>query len=336
MMELYDIAIIGGGPVGMFAAFYAGLRDTKAVLVESLPTLGGQVTALYPEKVILDVAGFVGIKGSELIDSLYRQLQLFPVEIKTNTTVTNLQKQNDLFTITTDNGTSFQAKTVIVTTGKGSFEPRKIQVDGADSLVGQGIHYFVTNKQDFMHHDVAIAGGGDSAVDMATMLNDVTASTRIIHRRDTFRAMEQSVNALNSSTVIKETPKKIVSINKQGNGKLAVTLALVKDPYDVTVISVDDLIINYGFISKNQTVASWDIKPVQDNQVFAVNQQLQTSIEGVFAIGDASHYLGKADLIAVGLGEAPNAINAAVNLFDPKRGGPGHSSSMVIKNGHLS
>ncbi|MFR8086514.1 MAG: NAD(P)/FAD-dependent oxidoreductase, partial [Leuconostoc gelidum] len=163
MMELYDIAIIGGGPVGMFAAFYAGLRDTKAVLVESLPTLGGQVTALYPEKVILDVAGFVGIKGSELIDSLYRQLQLFPVEIKTNTTVTNLQKQNDLFTITTDNGTSFQSKTVIVTTGKGSFEPRKIQVDGADSLVGQGIHYFVTNKQDFMHHDVAIAGGGDSA-----------------------------------------------------------------------------------------------------------------------------------------------------------------------------
>ncbi len=113
-------------------------------------------------------------------------------------------------------------------------------------------------------------------------------------------------------------------------------MAPVKDPYDETVISVDDLIINYGFISKNQTVASWDIKPVQDNQVFAVNQQLQTSIDGVFAIGDASHYIGKADLIAVGLGEAPTAINAAVNLFDSKRGGPGHSSSMIIKNGHLS
>ncbi len=334
-MELYDIAIIGGGPVGMFAAFYAGLRDTKTVLVESLPTLGGQVTALYPEKIILDVAGFAGVKGSAFIESLNQQLKLFPVEIKTKTTVTNVQKQHELFTITTDNKQSFQAKTVIVTTGKGSFEPRKIQVDGVESLIGQGVHYFVTNKQDFVDHDVVIAGGGDSAVDMATMLNEVTASTRIIHRRDTFRAMEQSVNALNNSTVIKETPKKIVSVNKQVDGKLAITLAHVKEPDDITVLSVDDLIINYGFLSKNQTVQSWDIQPTHDGQVFGVNQQLQTSIDGVFAIGDASHYIGKADLIAVGLGEAPNAVNAAISLFDPNRGGPGHSSAMIIKNGHL-
>ncbi len=164
--------------------------------------------------------------------------------------MTNVQKQHELFTITTDNNQSFQAKTVIVTTGKGSFEPRKIQIDGVESLIGQGVHYFVTNKQDFVDHDVVIAGGGDSAVDMATMLNEVTASTRIIHRRDTFRAMEQSVNALNNSTVIKETPKKIVSVNKQVDGKLAITLAHVKAPDDITVLSVDDLIINYGFLSK--------------------------------------------------------------------------------------
>lgn len=143
-----------------------------------------------------------------MIDSLDEQMKLFPIDIKTSTTVTNVTKTNDLFTVTINNGSSFQAKTIIITTGKGSFEPRKMQVSGVDQLVGQGIHYFVTNKHDFDNHDVAIAGGGDSAIDMATMLNEFTHSTRIIHRRDQFRAMEQSVKQLSQSSVIKETPKK--------------------------------------------------------------------------------------------------------------------------------
>lgn len=336
MTELYDVAIIGGGPVGMFTAFYAGLRDTKAVLVESLATLGGQVTSLYPEKKILDVAGFTGIKGSALIDSLAEQMKLFPVDIKTSTTVTNVTKTGDLFTVINDNGLSFQAKTIIITTGKGSFEPRKMQVSGVDELVGQGIHYFVTNKHDFDNHDVAIAGGGDSAIDMATMLNEFTHSTRIIHRRDQFRAMEQSVKQLNQSSVIKETPKKVSQIEKQSDGKLKITLAQVKNDQVTNDICVDDLIINYGFISENKTVHGWDIQPENKGQAFSVDQTMQTTIPGVFAIGDASHYEGKADLIAVGFGEAPTAVNAAIQFFDPQRRGPGHSSSMVIQDGKLT
>lgn len=335
MTELYDVAIIGGGPVGMFTAFYAGLRDTKAVLVESLATLGGQVTSLYPEKKILDVAGFTGIKGSALIDSLDEQMKLFPIDIKASTTVTNVTKTNDLFTVTINNGSSFQAKTIIITTGKGSFEPRKMQVSGVDQLVGQGIHYFVTNKHDFDNHDVAIAGGGDSAIDMATMLNEFTHSTRIIHRRDQFRAMEQSVKQLSQSSVIKETPKKVSQIEKQSDGKLKITLAQVKNDQVTNDICVDDLIINYGFISENKIVHGWDIQPENEGQAFSVDQAMQTTIPGVFAIGDASHYEGKADLIAVGFGEAPTAVNAAIRFFDPQRRGPGHSSSMVIQDGKL-
>ncbi len=331
--EVYDIAVIGGGPVGMFTAFYASLRHVKTVLVESLATLGGQVTALYPEKTILDVAGFSGIKGSAFITELDKQLHLFPVDIKTETTVVNVEQTGELFTVTTDIGKPFQAKKVIITTGKGAFEPRKMQVDGVDELVGQGVHYFVMHKQDFANHHVAIAGGGDSAVDMATMLNDITRSTTIIHRRDNFRAMEQSVLALEQSTVIQETPKKISHIEKQKNGQLKITLAQVKDNDIVNNIVVDDLIINYGFISESNTIQGWAIQPEISGQVFKVNQEMQTSVPGIFAVGDASHYPGKSDLIAIGFGEAPHAVNAAIRQFDPQRGGPGHSSSMVLTDG---
>ncbi|WP_220741192.1 NAD(P)/FAD-dependent oxidoreductase [Leuconostoc miyukkimchii] len=333
--EIYDIAVIGGGPVGMFTAFYASLRDTKIVLIESLATLGGQVTALYPEKNILDVAGFYGIKGSAFITELNKQLHVFPVEIKTETTVTNIAKSDGLFTITTHSGETLQAKTVIITTGKGAFEPRKIQIEGVDKLVGQGVHYFVNDVHDFENRHIAIAGGGDSAVDMATMLNSVAASTTIIHRRDTFRAMEQSVNQLMMSTVVRETPKKIVSVTKQTNGQLEITLAEVKNDDITNRIIVDDLIVNYGFISENKTIEGWDIQPKVAGLAFDVNQEMQTSIPGIYAVGDASHYVGKSDLIAIGFGEAPNAVNAAIRRFDPDRRGPGHSSSMVIKDGKL-
>ncbi|MFT9388106.1 MAG: NAD(P)/FAD-dependent oxidoreductase [Leuconostoc sp.] len=328
--EPYDIAIIGGGPVGMFAAFYASLRDTKVVLIESLAMLGGQVMSLYPEKKILDVAGFPGVKGVDFIAALEQQLAMFPVDVKLNTTVTDVAQVTDGFQLTTQQGDTIQAKTVIITTGKGAFEPRKMQVDGVEELVGHGVHYFVTDKQSFKNHTIAIAGGGDSAVDMAVMLNDIAATTHIIHRRETFRAMEQSVNALQASAVIQETPQKIVAIDRLENGQLQLTLAHVKDTTQQHVLVVDDLIINYGFISESKTIQGWTIQPALANHGFAVNQEMQTDIPGVFAIGDANHYVGKTDLIAVGFGETPSAVNAAIRYFDPHRGGPVHSSSLVF------
>ncbi|MGX7051722.1 NAD(P)/FAD-dependent oxidoreductase [Leuconostoc palmae] len=328
--EIYDIAIIGGGPVGMFAAFYAGLRNTKVILIESLATLGGQVTALYPEKTLLDVAGFAGVTGENFIKALNEQLALFPVEIRTSTTVDDVKEHNNLFIISTSNHQKIVSKTIIIATGKGAFEPRKMQIAGVDDLVGQGVHYFVKNKEDFRNRDVAIVGGGDSAVDMATMLNNVTQSTTIIHRRNHFRAMEQSVQKLSESTVIQETPKRVIEVSKKYNGQLELTLSHVKDNQMINTITVDDLIVSYGFISESKTIQSWQVKPQQENFSFNVNQKMQTNIPGVFSIGDANHYDGKSDLIAVGFGEAPIAVNAAIRHFDPHRGGPGHSSSLSI------
>lgn len=332
-MEQYDIAIVGGGPVGMFAAFYAGLRDTKTVLVESLAMLGGQVSALYPDKRILDVAGFVGLTGRTLIEQLSAQMAVFPVDVQLETTVIDVQALGETtpnFLVTTNKG-QFQAKTVIVATGKGAFKPRELAVTGVDELLGKGVHYFVRDKHAFDGRDVMIAGGGDSAVDMALMLDEVTQTTRILHRREQFRALEQSVKALQQNpAIIQETPKKITAIQRQTNGKLAVHVAHVKDATQQAVIEVDDLVINYGFVSENKTVMNWQIQPELVRYVYATQQNAQTSIPGVFAIGDASHYDGKADLIATGFGEAPVAVNAAIQAFDPSRGGPGHSSSMVL------
>ncbi|GMA69653.1 hypothetical protein GCM10025879_08990 [Leuconostoc litchii] len=242
-------------------------------------------------------------------------MQLFPIEVKTSATVTNLTKTDGLFTVEINYKQTFQAKTVIIATGKGAFEPRKMQGNNVNELVGQGVHYFVPNKHYFDQHDVAIAGGGDSAVDMATMLNELTHSTTLIHRRNQFRAMEQSVKLLDESSVVKETPKKVMNVTKQDDGKLKIILAQVKDETVVNEIIVDDLIINYGFISENKTVQSWAVQPGHNNQEFSVNQNLQTTVPGVFAIGDASFYDGKADLIAVGFGEAPTAVNAAIKFL---------------------
>lgn len=328
-MEKYDIAIIGGGPVGMFAAFYAGLRDTKTILIESLATLGGQVTALYPDKRLLDVAGFAGVTGRDLITRLDEQMRVFPVEVALETTVIDVVKEVDDFLVTTNTG-QLRAKTVIVATGKGAFKPRALAVEGVDDLVGRGVHYFVADKDYFVGRDVMIAGGGDSAVDMALMLDEVTKSTRILHRREQFRALEQSVKALQTSAIIQDTPKKITALTPQADGKLQIELAHVKDAQQQEQLLVDDLIVNYGFISENKTVQNWTVQPATERFVYVTDQTMATDIPGLFAIGDASYYPGKADLIAVGFGEAPTAVNAAIRLFDPDRGGPGHSSSLVL------
>ena len=328
-MQEYDIAIIGGGPVGMFAAFYAGLRDTKAVLIESMATLGGQVSALYPEKHIFDVAGFPNIKGRDLVEQLTQQMAKFPIEVLTHTTVSDVVKQDERFIITT-NQSMIVAKSIIVATGKGAFEPRKMQIEGVEPLVGHGVHYFVPDPEQFRNHDIAIAGGGDSAVDMAVMLNEVANQTTIIHRREQFRAMEQSVKALNASDIDQATPRRVVQVIPTVSQKLEITLAHVKNPDDIQTIVVDDLTINYGFISENKTVLGWQAQPESVMQGMIVNQEMATNIPGYFVIGDANYYDGKNDLIAIGFGEAPAAINAAIRFFDPHRGGPGHSSAMSL------
>ncbi|CAH1851706.1 NAD(P)/FAD-dependent oxidoreductase [Convivina praedatoris] len=331
MTEVYDIVIIGGGPVGMFAAFYASLRDAKVALIEALPELGGQPLALYPDKKIYDVPGLLGVTGRDLVTNLKEQMGLFKVDILTDTTIINASRANDLFTLTTDKATILLAKTVIMATGKGSFEPRRLQIEEASKFEGVGLSYFLSQPEVLAHKIVAIVGGGDSAVELALAVEPYAKKTYLIHRRERFRALEQSVKQLENSQVEVLTPKKVTGIERRANGQLQVNLSHIKEANVTENLLADQLIVQYGFISQDQVIREWDVAPERDLYGVLVRENFVTSQPGLFAIGDVNSYPGQADLIAIGFGQAPEAVNAAIRCFDPDRGGPGHSSSLIIE-----
>lgn len=204
--KIYDITIIGGGPIGLFAAFYAGMRNASVKIIESLPQLGGQLAALYPEKYIYDIPGFPKVRAQELVNNLIEQMNPFDPKVCLGETVTAIGKEADgTFEISTDHDSHY-SKTVIITAGNGAFEPRRLQLDDASDYEGKNLHYFINDLNRFKGRNVAICGGGDSAVDWALMLEPIANSVALIHRRPTFRAHEHSVTRLENSSVQIMTP----------------------------------------------------------------------------------------------------------------------------------
>ncbi|MGO4370845.1 NAD(P)/FAD-dependent oxidoreductase [Paenibacillus sp. 2TAB19] len=322
-----DIVIIGGGPAGLFAAFYGGMRQASVKLIESMPQLGGQLAALYPEKYIYDVAGFPKVTAQELVDRLKEQLQLFNPEICLEEKVQNVIKHDErLFEIVTDKGTHF-AKAVIITAGVGAFEPRRLELPEAAQFEKTNLHYFVGDLQRFKGQRVLISGGGDSAVDWSLMLEPIAESVTLIHRRDKFRAHEHSVENLMNSTVKIVTPTEITKLH--GESRIdKVTLTNVKTQ-ETTELDVDAVIVNFGFVSSLGPIADWGIH-IQGGSI-TVDTRMETNIPGIFAAGDITTYPGKLKLIAVGFGEAPTAINNAKVYVDPSaKLSPGHSSNMKL------
>lgn len=311
----------------MFAAFYGGMRQASVTLIESMPQLGGQLAALYPEKQIYDVAGFPKITGQELVNNLKEQLKLFTPDIRLEEKVLHLEKKDErLFEVTTDKG-QYQARSVIVTAGVGAFEPRRLELEGASRFEKSNLHYFVSDLNKFRGRKVLISGGGDSAVDWALMLEPIAEQVTLIHRRDKFRAHEHSVENLLASKVNVITPTEIVQLH--GDDSItSVTLADVKTK-ETQHIEVDDVIVNFGFVSTLGPIAEWGIEI--DNNSIVVDSRMETSIPGIFAAGDITTYPGKLKLIAVGFGEAPTAVNNAKVYIDPEaKLSPGHSSSLKL------
>lgn len=324
--EVYDITIVGGGPAGLFTAFYGGLRNAKVKIIESLPELGGQLTALYPEKYIYDVAGFSKISARKLVERLEEQLTLFPITYCLNETVNEvLRLEDNSFQITTNKGTHF-TKTIIIAAGNGAFEPRKLKIDDAEQYEGKNLHYFVKDMQQFKDRRVVVCGGGDSAVDWALMLKSIAKSVKIVHRRDEFRAHEHSVSQLKESTVQIVTPYEPVEL--VGDGERIERVVLQKPRTDETTeLELDDLIVNYGFISKLGPINDWGLE-IEKNSI-VVNSKLETNLEGIYAVGDINTYPGKVKLIATGFGDAPAAVSNALAYIDPKvRVQPRHSTSI--------
>ncbi|MCB5951504.1 NAD(P)/FAD-dependent oxidoreductase [Enterococcus sp. BWT-B8] len=326
--EIYDITIIGGGPIGLFAAFYAGLRKAKTKLIDSLPQLGGQLATLYPEKYIYDVPGYPAIKAIDLVANLEKQLSVFDHDILLEEEVTNLTRKEDYLEIETTKGTHY-SKAIILAVGNGSFQPRRLTVDGSETLEGKNIHYYVKDINEFAGKKVAIAGGGDSAIDWALMLESVAEQVSIIHRRPEFRGHEHSVEKLKNSTVQIYTPYTIDQLCLEDNSFKGIQLKHTKEDGGFH-LPVDSLIVNYGFTSSLGHLKDWGLD-ISRNSI-TVDSDMSTTLPGVYAVGDISTYMGKVKLIATGFGEAPTAVNNALHFIKPDaRTQPMHSTSLFEK-----
>ncbi|MFS0592113.1 NAD(P)/FAD-dependent oxidoreductase [Cytobacillus horneckiae] len=324
--KIYDITIIGGGPTGLFTAFYGGMRQASVNIIESLPQLGGQLSALYPEKYIYDVAGFPKIRAQELIDNLKEQMAKFDPTISLEQSVETLEKQADgTFKISTDKEVHY-SKSVIITAGNGAFQPRRLELESAKQYEGKNLHYFIDDLNHFAGKKVVVFGGGDSAVDWALMLEPIAEKVTIVHRRDKFRAHEHSVENLHNSRVDVKTPYIPSELVGNENGINQVILEKVGEE-EKEVFDVDAVIVNYGFVSSLGPIKDWGFE-IEKNSI-VVNQKMETNIEGVYAAGDICTYDGKVKLIACGFGEAPVAVSHAKTYIDPKaRVQPKHSTSM--------
>lgn len=329
-MEIYDVTIVGGGPAGIFAGFYCGLHQLKAQLIEALPQLGGQPATLYPEKQIWDVAGLPGVTGSQLTQHLLDQLQVAPIDYQVNQEVTNVERQADgTFKVTTPQATTY-SKAILIALGNGAFAPRKLVLDGAEQFGGNQLQYFVQPKATYAGQRVAILGGGDSAIDMALMLEPVAKSVTLIHRRDNFRAMEHAVQQLKASSVEILTPYLPQAIQAGADLELVLDLKKMKST-DSRELVVNKLLVNYGFTANNGALKQWKLPLESERGRIKVDQQCQTSVDQVYAIGDCAIYEGRADLIATGFGEAVNSVNSIAKTLYPEKSMAKHSSSMNIQ-----
>lgn len=325
--DFSDLLIIGGGPAGMFAAFYGGMRKASVKLIESMPQLGGQVAALYPEKYIYDIAGFPKITGQELVDNLNEQLKRFNPDIRLEEKVLQIEKKDERHFVVTTDKEVHHAHALIITAGVGAFEPRRLDVENAAHFEKSNLHYFVSDLNKFKGRKVLISGGGDSAVDWALMLEPIADKVILVHRRDKFRAHEHSVENLMKSKVEVITPTEITALH--GTDSIErVTLAHVKTQ-ETQEIEVDDVIVNFGFVSSLGPIAEWGLD-IESGSI-VVDSRMESSIPGIFAAGDITTYPGKLDLIAVGFGEAPTAVNNAKVYVDPDaKLSPGHSSNLKL------
>ena len=324
--QIYDVTIIGSGPTGLFTAFYGGMRQASVKIIESLPHTGGQLTALYPEKYIYDVAGFPKVRAQELVDRLEEQANMFNPEIVLGQAIETVEKlEDDSFRLTSNTGEVHLTKTIIITAGNGAFQPRRLNIGESERFEGINLHYYVKDMNQFKDRNVVLLGGGDSAVDWALMLEKVAKKVTLVHRRDEFRAHEHSVEQLKASTVellTPFTPSEIVTSDKIDQ------LIFQEVKGDRTVeLEADDVICNYGFISSLGPIKNWGLE-IEKNSIL-VNTKMETNIPGIYAAGDICTYEGKVKLIVTGFGEGPTAINNAKNYIDPKaRLQPKHSTAM--------
>jgi thioredoxin reductase (NADPH) len=328
--DIFDITIVGAGPTGLFAAFYAGMRELRTKIIDALTEPGGQLAALYPEKYIYDAPGFPKILAKDLVTNLVEQCSQWQPTLCLGERVLRLAHRADgIIELTTDKGMHL-TRTVLIAAGVGAFEPTRIKAPGVEQFEDQGIYYFVKSKAVFAGKRLLIVGGGDSAVDWALNLQDTAAHITLIHRRNEFRAHESSVNQMLASppdklTVL--TPWEVRRVEGT-NGTIQRVVVFNNGTQEEQTLEVDAVLLNLGFKADIGPIKEWGL--ALDKREITVNTRMETNLPGVYAAGDIAHVDVKMNLIATGYGQAALAVNIAKNYIDPRSSiFPGHSSEKM-------
>ncbi|WP_025274381.1 NAD(P)/FAD-dependent oxidoreductase [Haloglycomyces albus] len=318
-----DVAIIGAGPTGLFAAYYAGFRGLKTAIVDSLPEAGGQVTAMYPEKSIYDVGGFPDIKGRDLVDNLVEQAAPYDPKYFLGRRADTLEHTEDGPILGLNDGTEIACGSVIITAGLGNFRSRPLPA--ASEFDGDGIAYFVPELNAHADQDVVIVGGGDSAFDWALALHPIANSVTMVHRRDRFRAHERSIARVRDLGVPIHVNTEIEKIH--GEERVSGVSLRSQESGVPDHVPADTIVAALGFIADLGPLREWGLE--LDRRHIIVDSTMATNVPRIFAAGDIADYRGKVRLIATGFGEAATAVNNAVISMDPSaRLFPGHSSDV--------
>lgn len=330
--DLVDVTIIGGGPTGLYGLFYAGMRGVEARLIDTLPELGGQLTALYPEKYVFDVAGFPKVLAKELSRNLVEQATQFDAEICLDEKVEDLRREDGVdgdghYVLETDRGER-PTRTVVIAAGKGAFRPRRLDVPGFDEFWKDGVWPHVKDPEMFRDRRVLIVGGGDSAFDWSWALRDVASELTHIHRSDRYRAHDHTVELVETAAEKGEIELLTYHEVEAIHGEDRVTGATIyhNKTEEKRELELDDVIALIGFVPNIGPIADWGLE--LEGNTIRVDSRMMTNVPGVYAAGDIATYEGKLELISTGFGEAAIAVNNAVHLVNPDaRVNPGHSTS---------
>ena len=320
-MKKTDVVVIGAGPCGLFQVFELGLLGLKAHVVDSIRQPGGQCTELYPDKPIYDIPGIPVCSGEELTENLLKQIEPFDAGMHLNEEVTIVRKDGEnSFYVETNAGTRFQAKAVVIAGGVGSFQPRQLRVPRVDTFEAANLHYRVTKPSQFAGKRLAILGGGDSALDWVLELIDVAGHITLVHRRDEYRAVQASVDKMRQLVTdgkmnVVESAK-LAAVSMAGDSIESMTFQPKEaDPVEVPV---DDVLVFYGLAPKLGPIAEWGLD-INRKTINVDTEKFETSVPGIYAVGDINFYPGKKKLILCGFHEAALAAFAIKQQIEPEK-----------------
>jgi thioredoxin reductase (NADPH) len=326
--DVYDLTIVGAGPTGLFASFYAGLRQMKTKVIDALEEPGGQLAVLYPEKYIFDVPGYKRVLAKDLVKSLVEQGFQHKPTVVFGERVTRLRRTDGVLELATDRGTTHYSKAVLIAAGVGAFSPNRLEAQGVSEYEGSGVYYSVKDKTAFTGKNLLIVGGGDSAVDWAITMKDIAKKITLVHRRDVFRAHELSVRELMNSNVEIKLFYEVRRVIGDG-AKLSKAVIFDNRSQAETTVDVDAILVNIGFRADLGPIKDWGLEI--DGREIRTNGKMETSMPGVYVAGDIAGPIDgvKLNLIATGYAQAALAVNVAKAFVDPNsKVFPGHSSEM--------